>query len=97
MSPSLDFEKGMESNMSDNIQTIDLDCPPGGIRPGNLIKGVIDGLGIEPITFDVTPFFGNAEYAFRIPKDEWVAKYQPTIKERITALYNSGTIRYGSW
>jgi hypothetical protein len=91
------IKRRLERVMSDNIETIDLDCPPGGIRPGNLIKGVLEGLDIEPITYDVTPFFGNAEYAFRVPKDEWVAKYQSTIKERITALYNSGVIRYGSW
>lgn len=85
--------------MSENndIQTVDLDCPPGMIRPSNLISGVIAGLGIEPVTYDVTPFFGNAEYVFRIPKDEWIAKYQPTIKARVTELYNSGVIRYGSW
>jgi hypothetical protein len=81
------IKRRLERVMSDNIETIDLDCPPGGIRPGNLIKGVLEGLDIEPITYDVTPFFGNAEYAFRVP----------TIKERITALYNSGVIRYGSW
>jgi hypothetical protein len=80
-----------------NIETIDLDTPPGGIRPGNLIRGVLEGLNIEPVTYDVTPFFGNATYEFNIDHDKWVSDYQPTIKQRITTLYNSGVVRYGSW
>lgn len=83
------------------MQTIDLDCPPGPVRPGDLIRGVIDGLDIEkhasePLD-DVTPFFGNACYSFDVPKDDWVSRVQPVIKPRIEALYHAGTIRYGSW
>jgi hypothetical protein len=81
----------------DKRQTIELDCPPGATRPGNLIRSVIEGLGIEPVTYDVTPFFGCAEYVFVIDRETWETKYQPTIKARITALYKMGTIRYGSW
>jgi len=83
--------------MDGNIQTIELDCAPGSPRPGDLIGGVIEGLGIEPTTLDVTPFFGLAEYVFKIDKDTWEREYQPTIKQRVTALYNAGVIRYGSW
>jgi len=79
------------------MESIDLDCPPGSIRPGNLIGDVIRGLGIEPIKPDQTPFFGAARYEFDITREEWETKYQPTIKARITALYNAGVIRYGSW
>lgn len=28
-------------------KTIELDCPPGGIRPGDLIDGVIKDTGLE--------------------------------------------------
>jgi hypothetical protein len=83
--------------MKGEFQTIELDCPPGSPRPGDLIKGVIEGLGIEPRRFDITPFFGCAEYVFDIDQQTWETKYQPTIKARVTALYNSGAIRYGSW
>jgi hypothetical protein len=31
---------------SGEISTIDLDCPPGSPRPGDLIGGVIEGLDI---------------------------------------------------
>ena len=83
--------------MKGELQTIELDCPPGSPRPGDLIRGVIDGLGIEPMTFNVTPIFGCAEYVFKIDQATWEREYQPTIKERITALYKQGAIRYGSW
>lgn len=87
--------------MSNDVQTIDIDCPPGSPRPGDLIGAVIDGLGIAeravtPLE-DVTPLFGNAEYAFHVPHDEWVSSIQPTVKERIVALYDAGLIRFGSW
>jgi len=82
------------------MQTIDIDCPPGHPRPGDLIGGVIDGLGIadraEPPIDQVTPFFGNACYSFRVPDDEW-KRIQPVLKERLVALYEAGIARYCSW
>lgn len=81
----------------DTVQTIDLDCPPGPTRPRDLIRGVLDGTGLEPINPDVTPFFGWAEYAFRCPRDRWEREIQPVIRPRIEALYHAGVIRYGSW
>lgn len=77
-------------------QTIELDCPPGSPRPGDLIGGVIKGLGLdakEPCSM----FFGNWIWDYsEIPPNKW-EKIQPTLKQRISALYHSGTIRYGSW
>jgi len=78
------------------VQTIELDCPPGCPRPGDLIGGVIKGTGIkkkEPIC----KFFGNWtwDYSDVSPKT-WV-KIKPVLKERIESLYHSGAIRYGSW
>lgn len=84
------------------METIDLDCPPGGTRPWDLIEGVIKGTPIEGmITREQAEkqgaFFGAAEYSFDFPRERWVAEVQPTIKERITALYHAGVIRYGTW
>jgi hypothetical protein len=36
-------------------------------------------------------------YVFTIPRAEWEQKYQPVVKARVTALYEAGAIRYGSW
>jgi hypothetical protein len=83
--------------MPSNVTTIDLDCPPGGIRPRDLIDGVIEGTGLE-VKEHPTPFFGQCRYEFSdITDEEWRERIQPIIKPRIVALYNSGTIRYGSW
>jgi hypothetical protein len=83
------------------METIELDCPPGGIRPWDLIDGVVKGTIIEPMITDENrdqgAFFGHAEWVFDVPRDKWVAEVQPVIKPRIEALYHSGTIRYGSW
>lgn len=79
------------------MQTIDLDCPPGACRPGDLIRGIIQDLGIQPVTYDVTPFFGAATYEFDVDRERWVRDIQPTVKARITECYNLGFIRAGSW
>lgn len=79
-------------------QSIDIDCAPGGIRPGDLLPGVIDGLNL---TLDAdkpdSMLFGN--WTWIIPEDqtEQYMKVKDTVKERITNLYNNGSIRYGSW
>jgi len=40
------------------MQTIELDCAPGFPRPGDLIGGVISGLGLEARD-PASMFFGN--------------------------------------
>lgn len=77
-------------------QTIELDCAPGGIRPGDLIEGVIEGTGL-PKKETVGRFFGNWMWDYsEIPHEEWM-RIRPILKERVVKLYNSGVIRYGSW
>ena len=79
-----------------SIQTIELDCPPGWPRPGDLIADVIKDTGL-PERENVGSFFGNWTWDYSdIPADQWEA-VKPTLKERIVALYNAGRIRYGSW
>lgn len=78
------------------MQTIELDCPPGYPRPGDLIENVISGTGLilnEP----VSKFFGNWAWAFDIPRDKWESDIQPIIMPRIKQLHTRGLIRYGSW
>lgn len=76
--------------------SIELDCPPGSPRPGDLIAGVIAGTGL-PQKEECMKLFGNWKWIYDdVSCEEW-DRIQPTIKERITALYKSGRIRYGSW
>lgn len=82
------------------LQSIDLDCPPGGIRPWDLIEGVVKDTIIVLTDEDKEPghtFFGHRRWEFDIPRDVWVEQVQPVIKPRIEKLYREGTIRYGSW
>lgn len=77
-------------------QTIELDCAPGGLRPGDLIANVIKGTGL-PKREPVAKFFGNWTWDYTdVPEKKWL-KAKPILKERIEALYNNGSIRYGSW
>jgi hypothetical protein len=77
-------------------QTIELDCAPGSPRPGDLIAGVIEGTGLE-LKEPVSQLFGNWTWDYSdIPAETW-ATVRVTLKARVTALYNRGLIRYGSW
>ena len=91
MKTSLTAQKGQME------KTIELDCPPGYPRPGDLIAGVIEGTGLPPIE-TCSRFFGNWvwDYSKLATDDQWSAA-QPILKERITALYKRGVIRYGSF
>lgn len=78
--------------------TIELDCPPGGMRPGHLIGGVIEGTGL-PARDPASTLFGEWTWDYSdVPgiAELW-PKIQPVLEARITALYNSGVIRFGSW
>jgi hypothetical protein len=78
--------------------SIELDCAPGRVRPGDLLPGVIEGLGL---TLNATKpdrmLFG--EWTWLIPEDqsERYLSVQPIVKERIEKLYHEGFIRWGSW
>lgn len=81
--------------------SIELDCPPGNPRPGDLIAGVLAGTGLIPEDFDPpSRFFGCWTWVLRSGDEHRVARFkhaQPTLKERVTALHEAGVIRYGSW
>ena len=88
--------------MEGTRQTIDLDCPPGAVRPWDLIAGVVKDTPLESMltpedTAEGGAFFGHREWVFTMTQGQWEAEVQPIIKPRIEALYNMGVIRYGSW
>jgi hypothetical protein len=79
-----------------SVQTIELDCAPGGMRPGDLIGGVIEGTGLQSRE-SVSRFFGNWTYDYSdVDPKEW-ERIREIIVPRIIALHKSGLIRYGSW
>jgi hypothetical protein len=77
-------------------QTIELDCAPGNPRPGDLIDGVIKDTGL-PAREAVGKFFGNWTWDYSDISEETWTIIRPVLKERVTHLYQSGVIRYGSW
>jgi len=77
------------------MKTIDLDCAPGPMRPGDLIGQVIEGTGL-PTQEPVGMAFGNWVWEYDRTDEEWT-EIQKTIKPRIEKLFHSGLIRYGSW
>ena len=79
------------------FQSIELDCPPGPLRPWDLIVSVCEGTDLKVSNDPVPCCFGHSEWVFEVDGDEWVEKIQPIIKPRIESLYNAGVIRYGSW
>lgn len=77
-------------------QTIELDCAPGMPRPDSYIGMVIKDTGL-PEREPTGKFFGNWTWDYNdIDSDKWNS-IKGTLQERITSLYNSGYIRYGSW
>jgi hypothetical protein len=77
-------------------QIIEIDCPPGYPRPGDLIEGVIKGTGL-PLRQDVSRIFGMWAWDYNDMDPEVWKKVQPVLKERLVKLYDNGVCRYCSW
>ena len=77
-------------------KSIELDCPPGLPRPGDLIVFVIEGLGLT-LKGTTMRLFGNWEWEFPEVSDERWKEIKPILKKRILTLFSKGLIRYGSW
>jgi len=77
-------------------QIIEIDCPPGAIRPDAVLETILEGTGIEPVPAEST-WFGNWTFNFNHVPKEIYEKARPIIKERLTKFYNKGVIRYASW
>lgn len=83
-------------------KTIELDCAPGGIRPGELISHVVQGTSLENLPqaqpdAAVSKLFGNWMWVFPDVTDEEWTRVQAITSERIKKLHADGVIRYGSW
>ena len=81
------------------IRSIELDCAPGSPRPDDLFPGVIADTGLEVNDFEITSkVFGNWEFTLKNKsKEKEFDAGKLDFEKRVTALYNSRKIRYGSW
>lgn len=88
--------KEIERRARAKERSIELDCPPGDPRPGDLIEGVIEGLEL-PWPKEPNRSFGNWKWEW--PEVDWKRwrEIQPVLRKRILKLHKQGTIRYGSW
>lgn len=77
-------------------QTIEIGCPPGNPRPSDLLVGVIEGTGLE-VREPVSMSFGDWEWDYSDVDPEVWEKAKPVLKERLTALYDKGVVRYCSF
>jgi hypothetical protein len=80
--------------------SIELDCHPGDPRPKDLIDGVLKGTGLEEDDFETSaPFFGHQTWILKesAKKEKIFTKSKPLFEKRITKLFYSGAIRYGTW
>ena len=93
------MKKLVKESLLNESFTIELGCPPGPPRPDDLLPGVLDGTGLEVEDFKIiAQSFGDWEWLLVNKEKEALYKeVQPKIKDKITGLYNSGAIRYGSW
>jgi hypothetical protein len=82
--------------METKFFSIELDCAPGAIRPGDLLSTVTKDTGLVLDKPD-SMSFGNWEWVIPADQHELYEKVQPLVKNRIEALYHKGFIRYGSW
>ena len=77
-------------------QIIQLDCPPGYLRPGHLIEKALKDTELE-LRNDVSRFFGCWTWDYSdIPLEQW-ERIRPILKRNITDLYRRKLIRYGHW
>ena len=83
------------SNMSSSIE---IDCAPMRPRPDTYLPQIIEGTGLVVDDFKlISMLFGCWTYEVNADKEALYQTHVGTIEQRITALYNSGRIRYGSW
>lgn len=82
--------------------SIELDCPPGSTRPGDLIGSVLKGTRLKESDFNTSPpLFGEQVWVLKPGnprKDATFKRHKlATLKPRIEALFHAGFIRWGSW
>jgi len=80
------------------VLSIEMDCPPGAPRPGDLLPDVLAGTGIVIDPEDaVSRSFGNWKWIIPVEFASHYDLHRELIKSRIQRLYKLGRIRYGSY
>ena len=86
---------------------IEIDCPPGNPRPGDLFKAIMESLSKnsnqeikdfsqENLNSEPTKNFGCWTWDLEI-KPEIHSEVQSVFKNRLMEYYQNGIVRYASW
>lgn len=81
--------------------SIEIDCPPGDPRPGDLFPDVLADTGLTEEDFEITSkVFGNWCWVLRegdVIRDMKFTNAKPIFRERLMKLHDDGVVRYASW
>lgn len=84
--------------MPQELHQLILDCPPGKIRPNDVLKIIIDGLDLIEEDFKViSKSFGAWTFEISPEKNLYYASQLSKIINRVKNAYSSGLIRYAEW
>lgn len=73
---------------------LEIGCAPGGIRPGDVLKQVIEGTCLEDKK-PASTFFDDWTWYYDEISPEDFKKSIKIIMPKLKELYNKGVIRYG--
>lgn len=84
--------------MSDKPCIIEIDCPPGQIRPNNVLENIFSILNLNiQVPEKSCAVFGSWIFEFNNPKDkDTLRTFQDNIISELKSYYPS-VIRYASW
>lgn len=81
--------------------SIEIDCPPGFPRPGDLFPAVIANTGLKVEDFDNTgKLFGHWTWVLKEgdpTRDALYTRNRPLFEFRLVQMYEAGYARYVSW
>lgn len=78
--------------------TLLLDCPPGAIRPNDVLNDVVKEFGLDENDFDIcSKSFGAWTFKIHDDKKCVYEENKNKIAENIKNSYNVGLIRYAEW
>lgn len=80
--------------------SIEIDCPPGPIRPNSVFESILKKIGMTTDDFiqrSESPVFGEQEWLVKPEKIDVYLSHKKTVKKLLTEAYKSGVVRFASW
>jgi hypothetical protein len=74
-------------------KTIEIGCPPGGVRPNHILKAALKGTEL-PVLPDCGRSFGDWTFDYTSVQDDVWFVWAATVFENLGTAYDNGWIRY---